>query len=102
MRHRLRQSFRSAHERLETAPAFPPHVSLSGKEVVDSWLYSVFVHTNLKRSRARPGDYDRKIFEQNVRRVGHAWYEYAFRETVRRAGWTYFNVLDWLAQPLFN
>jgi uncharacterized protein (DUF1684 family) len=95
-------SFRSTHERLETKPALPPHVTLPGKEVVDGWLYSVFVHTNLKRSRTRPGDYDRRIFEQNVKAFGHAWYEYAFRETVRSAGWTYFQIVDWLAQPLFN
>ena len=95
-------SFRSAHERLETKPALPPHVTLPGKDVVDGWLYSVFVHTNLKRSRKRPGDYDRRIFEQNVKAFGHAWYEYAFRETVRRAGWIYFNILDWLARPLLN
>ena len=95
-------SFQNAHEQLETKPALPPHVTLPGKEVVDGWLYSVFVHTNLKRSRTKPGDYDRTIFEQNVKAFGHAWYEYAFRETVRRAGWTYFSILDWLARPLLN
>jgi hypothetical protein len=95
-------SFRSAHERLESKPALPPHVTLPGKEVVDGWLYSVFVHTNLRRSRTRPGDYDRRIFEQNVKAFGHAWYEYAFRETVRSAGWTYFNIVDWLARPLLD
>jgi hypothetical protein len=44
-------SFRNRYEQLETDPALSPHVSSPGKEVVDSWLYSVFVHTNLKRSR---------------------------------------------------
>ena len=95
-------SFRKRHEQLETAPAFSPQVSALGKDVVDSWLYSVFVHTNLKRSRTTAESYDRKVFEQNVRKFGHAWYEYAFRETVRRAGWIYFNILDWLASPLFQ
>jgi len=94
-------SFRDRHKQLETAPA-SSHVASPGKEVVDSWLYSVFVHTNLKRSRTRAEGYDRRVFEENVRKFGHAWYEYAFRETVRSAGWLYFNILDWLALPLFE
>jgi hypothetical protein len=96
------QSYSDAHRHFEEKPSHPPHVTLTGKEVIDGWLYSVFVHTNIKRSRAKIGDYDRRDFERNVQRFGQAWYEYAFRETVRHVGWLYFNILDHLAKPLLH
>lgn len=94
------QWYDDAHSQLEEKPCFPPRVTLSSREVIDGWLYSVFVHTNLTRSTRRPRSYDRRDFQANVKKFGHAWYEYAFREAVKQAGWIYFNILAQLARPL--
>lgn len=94
---------RAEHSKLENDPSFPPHVSLSGKEIVDGWLYSVFIHTNLHRkSRDPTRGFDRHTFENYLQQFGHAWLEYAFRHSVRTAGWLYFQILDTLATPLLN
>lgn len=91
---------REQHEKLEREPALPPHVPIPGKQLIDGWLYSVFVHTNLNRKIKNPDrDFNRKTFEGYLTQCGHAWLEYAFRESVRGAGWLYLQILDELAVP---
>jgi hypothetical protein len=91
---------RSQHENLERQPAHPVRVPIPRNQLIDGWLYSVFVHTNLNRKIKNPHrDFNRKTFEEYLSRCGHAWLEYAFRESVRRAGWLYLQMLDSLAIP---
>ena len=96
-------SVRAEHAKVENDPSSPPRVSLPGKQLVDGWLYSVFIHTNLHRKTRDPNrGFDRHTFENYLQQFGHAWLEYAFRHSVRTAGWLYFQILDTLATPLLD
>ena len=95
-------SLRDAHRKLEASSRnWPAHVNIATKELVDGWLYSVFIHTNVgKRRRNNASSFDRLTFAEWVKNFGHASLEYAFREAVRSAGFIYFQILDCLAKPL--
>ena len=97
-------ALRIEHTKLEeTRTSWPFKIKLTGKELIDGWLYSVFVHTNLdRRHRKGEDDFDRLKFEEWVKIYGRAALEYAFREVVRRAGLLYFRINEHLAVPLLS
>jgi hypothetical protein len=77
----------------------PPFVlELSGSDVIDLWLNTVFAHGGTDSARR----HQRKDFDDAVSKFGQGSLEYVFRNIVHELGTEYIGVANVVAKPLLQ